>query len=65
MKFTEKLLLVVSIIGAAGVFGICSIIFDNPDVPQALRIIAEVFATLNLICIMYHNMGLTKRSKKK
>ena len=65
MKSTEKLLLIISIISAAGVFGICSIIFNNPELPQLLRTIAEMFAVLNLICVIYHDMSLMRRSRKK
>ncbi len=63
MSTGEKIYMVISIIAAAGVFGICSVISNNQALPLWLRITVEVLSVLNLICV-YHYLQNTRKSEK-
>ena len=63
MSAGEKIYMVISIIAAAGVFGICSVISNNPAIPLWLRIIVEVLSALNLICV-YHYLQYVRKHEK-
>ena len=64
MKVSEKIRLVVSIIAAAGVFGICFVLYENEALPLGIRITPAVFAVVNLVCAYMSAQDMVKRNKK-
>ena len=65
MSTSKKIHMIVSILAAAGVFGICSVISNNEALPLWLRIVVEVLSVTNLICVIIFNQDLRKQTEKK
>ncbi len=64
MKSMDKVRVAVSIIVAAGLFGVCSVLYNNEELPLGIRIVVAVLAVLNLVCTILSAQDLAKRSKK-
>ena len=64
MKTSEKIRVAVSIIAAAGVFGVCAAVYGSDALPLWARITAEALAVVNLVCTIMSMQDLVKRSKK-
>ena len=64
MKLMTKIRIIVSIVAAAGLFGVCFVLYQNEALPLWLRIIVAVLAVVNLVCTALSMQGLARRSKK-
>ena len=65
MKTWEKVRVAVSIIAAAGVFGVCFVLYENEALPLWLRILVAVLAVVNMVCTYWSMQDMVKRNKKK
>lgn len=63
MKTAEKIRVAVSIIAAAGLFGVCFVLFNNEALPLWVRIVVAVLAVVNLGCTTASMQQLVKRNK--
>lgn len=64
MKIMTKIRVAVSIVAAAGLFGVCSVLYDNAALPRWMRIVVLALAVVNLICTIESMQELVKRKKK-
>lgn len=64
MKVATKIRIVVSIVAAAGLFGVCAALYGNEALPLWIRILVEALAVVNLVCTIQSMQGLVKRDKK-
>ncbi len=64
MKLWEKIQMAVSIIAAAGVFGICFVVYENEALPLGIRITVAVLGLVNLICVIMAMQERVRQNKK-
>ena len=64
MKLSEKIQVAVSILAAAGAFGVCFVLYENEALPLGIRITAAALGLVNLICVIMSMQEKVKRSKK-
>lgn len=64
MSISDKIRVVVGIVVAAGLFGVCAVVFNNEALPMWARIVTIVLAFTNLVCTSVTNQELFKRGKK-
>ena len=63
MKTADKVYAVMGFIGAAGMFGASSAIFNNGALPMWARITVEVLSVLNLASMIYFISGMFRKNK--
>lgn len=63
MKAMDKFRVIVSIVAAAGVFGICFVLYNNEALPLGIRIATAVLAVVNLICTILSCQEMVKKGK--
>ena len=64
MTTSDKVRIVFSIVAAAGLFGVCSVVFNNEAMPFGIRAVTEVLAVTNLVCTIVTAQELAKKAKK-
>lgn len=65
MKLWEKIQVAVSIIAAAGVFGVCFVLYENEALPPGIRITVAVLGLVNLVCAIMAMQEKVKRGRKR
>lgn len=53
-----------SILAAAGVFGVCFVLYENEALPFGLRITVAALALVNLVCTIWSMQDMVKQNKK-
>ncbi len=64
MKVSDKIQVAVSIIAAAGLDGVCFVLYENKELPLGIRITVAVLGFINLICVVMAMQEKVKRNKK-
>ncbi len=64
MTISDKIRVVVSIVVAAGLFGVCVALYNNEALPMWARIVVNVLAVTNLVCTIVTAQELVKKGKK-
>ena len=64
MTISDKLRVVISIVAAAGLFGVCFAVYNNEALPMWARIAVDVLAVTNLVCTIVTAQELVKKGKK-
>lgn len=64
MKLSEKIRIAVSIIAAAGVFGVCFVLYENEALPLGIRITVAMLGLVNLICVILAMQEKVRRNRK-
>ena len=64
MTISDKLRVVISIVAAAGLFGVCAAVYNNEALPMWARIAVDVLAVTNLVCTIVTAQELVKKGKK-
>lgn len=64
MKTSEKIRVVVTVLVAAGLFGVCFVLFNNEALPMWIRVVVAVLAVVNLASMIQFDQDLIKRGKK-
>ncbi len=64
MSISDKIRVVLSIVAAAGLFGVGFVVSNNPAVPMWARMTVDVLSVLNLVCAIVTAQELVKKGKK-
>ena len=64
MKLSEKIRIAVSVIAAAGVFGVCFVLYESEALPLGIRITSAALGLVNFICVIMAMQEKVKRNKK-
>ncbi len=64
MSISDKIRVVLSIVAAAGLFGVSFVVTNNEALPLPARIAVDVLSVLNLVCTIVTAQELVKKGKK-
>lgn len=64
VSISDKIRVVLSIVAAAGLFGVCFVVSNNPAVPTWAQMTVDVLSVLNLVCTIVTAQELVKKGKK-
>ena len=64
MSISDKIRVVLSIVAAAGLFGVCFVVSSNAAVPMWAKMVVDVLSVLNLVCTIVTAQELVKKGKK-
>lgn len=64
MSISDKIRVVLSIVAAAGLFGVCFVVSNNAAVPMWAKMVVDVLSVLNLVCTIVTAQELVKKGKK-
>ncbi len=64
MSISDKIRVVLSIVAAAGLFGVGFVVSSNATVPMWARMTVDVLSVLNLVCTIVTAQELVKKGKK-
>ncbi len=64
MTISEKIRVVVSIVAAIGLCGVCGAVYGNEALPLWARLLADGLALINMICTVLTAQEMVKRGKK-